>query len=232
MFSRIRTILMLLATTAILGGMLAAGCGNDDKQPGASAAHATAGAHPLAVTTNPTNGSALHDAMRKLWEDHITWTRLFIVSAAAGLPDTDATAARLLQNQADIGDAIKPFYGDAAGTKLTALLRDHILTAADILKAAKAGDKAATDAAIARWYANADEIAGFLSSANPTNWPSADVKKMMKDHLDLTLEEAVARLTGDYKKDIAAYDKVHLEILGMSDMLSAGIVAQFPDKFR
>ena len=49
---------------------------------------------------------ALHDGMRKLWEDHVTWTRLFIVSAAAGLPDKDATTARLLQNQTDIGDAV------------------------------------------------------------------------------------------------------------------------------
>src|SRR5574337_1812117 len=90
-----------------------------------------------------------HDAMRKLWEDHITWTRLYIVSAAADLPDTDLVAARLLQNQTDIGNAIKPFYGDKAGDQLTALLRDHILGAAALLTAAKAGDMAAADTASA-----------------------------------------------------------------------------------
>ena len=74
--------------------------------------------------------------MRKLWEDHIVWTRQFIVSAATeaeNLPDTGPTVDRLLANQSDIGNAIKPFYGDAAGDALTALLREHILGAADLI---------------------------------------------------------------------------------------------------
>ncbi len=175
---------------------------------------------------------AFRNAMRKLWEDHITWTRLFIVSVAADLPDKDLTAQRLLQNQADLGTAIKPFYGSGAGDKLTGLLRVHILTAADVLAAAKAGDTAKVNDAKARWYANADDIAAFLNSANPKAWPLADMKAMMREHLDLTLAEAVARLTGDWTADIAAYDKVHGQILKMADMLSAGIIRQFPNKFK
>ncbi|HXT21383.1 MAG TPA: glycosyltransferase [Thermoanaerobaculia bacterium] len=170
--------------------------------------------------------------MRKLWEDHITWTRLFIVEATAGLPSKDATTARLLQNQTDLGDAIKPFYGDAAGSKLTALLRDHILIAADLVGAAAAGDTAKQNAANQRWVANADEIAAFLSGANPKHWPAADAKKMMRDHLDLTTKEVVAHLGKDWKADVAAYDAVHAQILHMADMLSSGIEAQFPDQFR
>lgn len=176
--------------------------------------------------------SAFQNAMRALWEDHITWTRLYIVSVAADLPDKDATAGRLLQNQSDIGNAIKPFYGNAAGEKLTALLRTHILTAAELVAAAKAGDKAKIGEASKRWYANADEIAAFLSAANPKSWPLAEMKAMMKGHLDLTLEEASARLKGDWPADIAAYDKVQKQILHMADMLSAGIIRQFPAKFK
>ena len=170
--------------------------------------------------------------MRKLWEDHITWTRLYIVSALGGLPDKDATAQRLLQNQTDIGNAIKPFYGDAAGTKLTALLRDHILIAAELIDAAKAGDKAKQDDATKRWFANADDIATFLNGANPKSWPLADAKKMMHDHLNLTTEEVVAHLKQDWAGSIASYDKVHLQILHMADMLSSGIETQFPNKFK
>lgn len=179
-----------------------------------------------------TEQSAFHDAMRKLWEDHITWTRLYIVSAAADLPDKGPTADRLLQNQVDIGNAIKPFYGDAAGDKLTTLLKDHILIAAALIDAAKAGDTAAFNDANTRWYANADEIATFLSQANPKSWPLDDMKMMMKSHLDLTLKEAAARLKGDYPTDIAAYDEVHAEILKMADMLSMGIIDQFPKMFK
>lgn len=175
---------------------------------------------------------AFHDAMRKLWEDHVTWTRLYIVSALAGLPDADPTAGRLLQNQDDIGNAIKPFYGDAAGNQLSALLRDHILIAAELLQAAKTGNKAAFEDAHARWYANADEIATLLNSANPKNWPLDEMKAMMKEHLDLTLAEASARLNSDWTADIGYYDQIHNQILGMADMLSMGIIDQFPKKFK
>jgi hypothetical protein len=172
-----------------------------------------------------------HDAMRKLWEDHITWTRLYIVSFAAGLPDADAVATRLLKNQDDIGNAIRPVYGNDAADKLTQLLKDHITGAVDLLKAAKAGDTAATKTASDKWYANADDIATFLNSANPDNWPLDDLKNEMKMHLDLTLAEATAHLKGDSTADIKAYDDVHNEILGMADTLSNGIVKQFPDMF-
>jgi hypothetical protein len=121
--------------------------------------------------------SDLRDTMDKFWEDHVTWTRLYIVSAAANLPDKDATAQRLLQNQADIGNAVKPFYGDAAGEKLTGLLKDHIMISTENIDAAKAGDTAKKDEAANRWNANADDIATMLSAANPKNWPVTDMKR-------------------------------------------------------
>lgn len=182
------------------------------------------------------DAQAFHDAMRKLWEDHITWTRLVIVGFLADpdatLPDLNASVDRLLQNQTDIGNAIKPFYGDAAGDQLTELLRQHILIAAEILQAAKSGDAAALNDASTRWYANADEIAVFLNAANPENWPLDDMKAMMREHLDLTLQEAVTYLNGDFAGSVAAYEQVHLEILDMADMLSEGIIRQFPQRFK
>jgi len=173
----------------------------------------------------------LRQTMRKLWEDHITWTRLVIVSTAAGLPDLDATTQRLLQNQTDIGDALKPFYGDPAGTKLTALLREHIIGAAGLLDAAKRNDQAKLAAAKTAWYANADEIAAFLSGANPSAWTPSGTQAMMKEHLDLTIAEAVDQLQGHYPESVADYDKVHDAILKMADMLSSGIIQQFPKQF-
>jgi len=168
--------------------------------------------------------------MHRLWDDHVVWTRLFIISTLGDLQDSAATTDRLLKNQTDIGNAIKPFYGEAAGTKLTALLRDHILIAADIVKSAKAGDTAKVDAAKARWSANADEIAAFLSGANPKNWPAADMKSMMHDHLSLTAAELEARLKKDWSADVVAYDRIDEQIHKMADMLTDGIARQFPDK--
>lgn len=170
-------------------------------------------------------------AMRALWEDHVTWTRLFIVDFAADSPELEATTQRLLQNQVDIGEAIAPYYGEDAGDALAALLTDHILGAADLLVAARAGDPAAIDEARARWYTNGDEIAAFLNAANPGQWPLDEMRAMMQDHLDNTLAEAVAHLNGDWSADIAAYDTVRQQILAMADMLSAGIIGQFPAQF-
>jgi hypothetical protein len=130
--------------------------------------------------------AVFHDQMRKLWEDHVIWTRLAIVTFADGSAGFDATASRLLQNQTDIGDAVKPFYGSAAGNRLTALLHDHITIAVELLQDAKAGDQAAFDAAKTRWYANANDIADFLSAANPRFWPRATMRAAMKTHLDQT----------------------------------------------
>ena len=170
--------------------------------------------------------------MRKLWEDHITWTRLAIISLEGGTPDTEATVGRLLRNQTDIGDAVKPFYGDEAGNALTRELRSHILIAADVIAAAKAGDAAALADAQARWVENADGIAALLNGLNPRYWKLDVLKAEMHRHLDLTTAEAVARLQADWAGDVAAYDQVHEHILHMSDLLADGLIKQFPRRFR
>jgi hypothetical protein len=211
-----------LVALAVTGGHDAAAHGSDQ--------HATTAAADAPVLTPRV--VAFHDEMRKLWEDHVTWTRLAIISLTSDTPDTEATVGRLLQNQTDIGDAIKPFYGQAAGQELTRLLRDHILIAADLIAAAKAGDQTAVAAAQSRWTANADEIAAFLASANPREWDLDEMKAMLHEHLRLTTDEALARLQGDWAADVAAYDQIHLQALGMADMLSNGIIEQFPDRFH
>jgi len=183
------------------------------------------------ITIGSPDVEKLHTNMRKLWEDHITWTRNVILCLVDNLPGSDLAVKRLLRNQDDIGDAIKPYYGDAAGKKLTDLLHDHITISADVVKAAKVNDKKALEDANEKWYNNADQISDFLSKANPS-WKLEDIKMMMHDHLKLTTEEAIARIKKDYVADIKAYDNVHDEILKMADMLSDGIVKQFPDKFK
>jgi len=112
-------------------------------------------------------------ALRKLWSDHVIWTREYIIAAVAGTPDAEAAAGRLLKNQEDIGAAVAGYYGDAAGARLTELLKEHILIAVDLVAAAKSGDTVAFATHDARWTANIEAIATFLSGANP-NWPKAE----------------------------------------------------------
>jgi hypothetical protein len=185
----------------------------------------------VAATSAPLDRVTFRSAMGKYWEDHITWTRLYIVSALSDAPDLPETTQRLLQNQVDIGNAIRPFYGDAAADQLTGLLRQHILIAADVVGSARANDVSGLNTNMQRWQANADEIGDFLGAANPQQWPADKMKAMMREHLDLTTAEVVARLHGDWAGDIAAYDRVHLHILVLADDLTNGIEAQFPDAF-
>jgi hypothetical protein len=200
---------------------------------GTGEGHATTGhAHPSAGAAAITQELRFHDGMRKLWEDHITWTRLAIVSFAASLPDFNPTAARLLRNQEDIGNAIKPYYGRRAGNRLTALLKDHINGAVELLQAAKAGDHARFTAAKQAWYRNGRQIARFLSNANPRFLPFQRINRLMRGHLDQTLDEAAHRLGGDFAADILDYDRIHRHILMMSDAISNGIIKQFPGRFR
>ena len=201
---------------------------------GAHESHADDGHSHSHATTAETSAkqAALHDGMRKLWEDHITWTRLAIVSFAHDLPDLPATQDRLLRNQVDIGNAIKPYYGPAAGNRLTALLKEHIVGAVALMAAAKAGDQALIEQRSAAWYANGTEIADFLHDANPRHWSKATMRQMMKTHLDDTLSEAVNRLQGDYAADARDYDRIHDHILKMADHLTNGLIKQFPKRFR
>jgi hypothetical protein len=216
-----------IASIALVSAVIAAA------PSGARDANAGASHHAASAATALTaRQAAFHDAMRKLWEDHITWTRLAIVSFAGGLPDLQATEARLLANQVDIGNAVKPFYGRTAGNRLTALLRQHILGAVALLQAAKSGDAGAITKASAAWYANANQIADFLHAANPHNWSRKELRAMMKVHLDQTLKEAQDRLKGNYAADVRDYDAIHRHILAMADELSAGIIRQFPARFR
>jgi hypothetical protein len=210
------TVIGLVGALALT---LAGGAGADTQSPAGMAM--------------PSTGKviALHEAMDRLWTDHVAWTRSVIVDFDANAPCLKPDLNRLLQNQVDIGNAIKPYYGTAAGNQLTALLHTHIMEAVPILTAAKTGNKVALGRALKAWNANALRISAFLSKANPKAWPLAATTSMMRTHLDLTTNEAVAHLEGKWTADIAAYDDVRTEILMMADTLASGIIAQFPARF-
>ena len=185
------------------------------------------------LQTAPALGATAADFeqdMRKLWTDHVVWTRDYIIAAVGDQPDAAAAAARLMKNQEAIGAAVATFYGAPAGQQLTTLLKEHITIAVDLIKAAKAGNKAGQQQADTRWQENAVKIADFLSKANP-NWPRATLVDLMKMHLSTTTNEVVARLNKNWTADVSAYDAVYEHILKMSDALAAGIVKQFPAKF-
>jgi hypothetical protein len=200
----------------------------------AAAAFGSASA-PAMTTPSSTSTSAkavaFHDAMRGLWEVHGTWTERAIVDFVGGVPDTNLVVARLLHNQADIGNAVKPYYGAAAGNKLTKLLKAHINAAVGVLAAAKSGDAHAVAKAKAAFFANGNQLAAFLHAANPRHWALSDMRTMMRIHLNQVISLAVDQLDGHYAAAIRLYGVYIDHILDMADMLSTGIIEQFPSRF-
>jgi hypothetical protein len=173
----------------------------------------------------------LHDEMRQLWSEHVNWTGSYIVSALADLEDQQAVLARLLRNQQDIGNAIKPYYGDVAGNQLTKLLTEHIQIAGKIIAAVKSGNQAEANELNQMWYKNAAEISLFLSKLNP-NWKFEEIKKIFDMHLQFIAEEVSARLKKDWAGWVAISDKNLQHMIQFADIISAGIIKQFPKKFR
>jgi len=168
----------------------------------------------------------LTNLFRKLWEQHVTWTRSFIISTAADLGDLQPVTQRLLRNPGDFANALQQYYGAQNAERISQLLTEHLTIAAQLVNAAKQGDAGGVETYRDQWYENADEIAAFLAAINPY-WNEEMWRNMLYDHLQMTEDEAVDRLNGQYASDIALYDEIEEQGLNMADAMTEGIIRQF-----
>ena len=168
--------------------------------------------------------------MNLVWEQHIMWTRMLLISIADNLKDLEATQARLLRNPKDIADVFRRFYGIAVANKIQQLLTEHLVIGKDLIVALKNKNQEEATKLNTKWYQNADEMAEAFSSINPF-YPREEIRNMLYEHLRLTTNEVNYRLQGNYVEDINSYDMVQKEILKMSQFFVNGIVRQFPNLF-
>jgi len=179
---------------------------------------------------DPIKANELRVGMRKLWVSNAIWMREYIVNTIGGDMSLDAASKRLAKSQDDIGRAFAPFYGAETGTKVTTLLRQHTSLVKEMIEASMAKDSAKLKEADKRWRANADSITTLLSTVNPTNWPMATIQPVLVGGMNLTIAETNARLKRDYNADVEAFDTILAQSLNLADMLSNGIIKQFPTK--
>lgn len=176
--------------------------------------------------------SALSHQMNKLWADHMLWTYVTVDAFYNETGSLDAKLARLLQNQKDIGAAFVPWYGQAAGDQLAGLLTTHITDAVPVLSAAQDGDDAALQQSLNAWYANAAQVAQFMTGLNPGRWPadgSDGMQAMWKMHIDQTVAYSLDLLGKEWPQSVADFDTAFDHMAGvMAQMLAGGIAAQFP----
>lgn len=168
--------------------------------------------------------------MNLVWEQHIMWTRMLLISIASDLKDLDATQTRLLQNPRDIANVFRRYYGNNAANRIQNLLTEHLAIGKDLIVALKNNNQEEARKLNDKWYRNADEMAEAFSSINPF-YKKNEVRDMLYEHLRLTPSEVNNRLKGNFAEDINDYDKIQREILKMSEYFVDGIVKQFPNMF-
>ena len=172
----------------------------------------------------------LMNQMRSLWEQHAAWTRATITSIVFSQPDEEYVTNRLLRNPHDFRDALKPYYGESIASRFDELLTEHLVIAAELVKAVKAGRGREAEDAQKKWYKNAEDMAAFLAEINPY-WSEENWKAMLFEHLRLVTAEAVEMLRGNYQASIDASDENEAHVLVMADMMTTGIIMQFPERF-
>ncbi len=224
-----RSSLAALTCALALTGSALVACGSGDASAGTAPSSADAAAEAAADAHADDARIALYSTMRSLWGQHMEWTYATVLAFATDGPELEATIARLLENQSDIGAAVATYYGEEAGDRLTELLTTHINEAVPVLTAARAGAEADLGKAVTAWYANARDIADFLASANP-DWRQADLRQMMRAHITQTITYASDIIGGDYAAAIRDYGVAEAHMFEMADMLSHGIADQFPDR--
>jgi hypothetical protein len=170
-------------------------------------------------------------ALRDLWVGHIFWVRNVVLATKCGDAETAKVAEeKAVENAKAIGDAIASIYGKEAGDKLFGLLAGHYSAVKEYMTAAFAGNAEAKGAAVDKLKKNADELATFLSSANP-NWPKQTLAGLLMAHG----AHHIAQIDQVNMKDLASeaktWDEMKKHIYVIADALTGGIVKQFPKKF-
>lgn len=170
--------------------------------------------------------STLKEDMRKLWMEHVFWTRQLIISILGNLNDTNEVTNRLLRNPKEMANIFGKYYGNDVAKNIEQLLTEHLVIGDQLIRALKDNDINNANQLNREWYKNADNIAQALASINP-NYDVNELKDMLYHHLDLVKQEVSSRLNGNLSADINAADSATNQAVDMADMFTNGIIKQF-----
>lgn len=164
----------------------------------------------------------LNNRMRLLWEQHIYWTRMLLISIAGDLNDINAVKDRLMRNPLDMANLFAEFVSNEEANRLEMLLRQHLQIGGDLMVALKNQNRPLAEQLNRQWYMNADEIALALANMN-SNYDKEQIRQMLNRHLEMLARIIVERLAGNYQADIDVFDVMEMEILKLADYLAAGL---------
>lgn len=184
------------------------------------------------AATVPTKVADTKAALRDLWIGHVFWVRNVVEARLAGEAGrAKASEQEVVANARSIAAAIEPFYGKAASEKLFGLLAAHWGGVSDYVNGTLAGRKADQDAAYRKLTANADEIASFLSGANP-NLPADTLRRLLTAHGAHHIQQIQQLQAKQFEQEAKTWAAMKDHMYVIADALAVGIAAQFPEKFR
>ena len=182
------------------------------------------------IVKSAKNEIALNQNLRKLWADQATWTYKYIISNLERLFDNKFVLVRLLNNQEFLGSSISNFFGTYNTQKFIDLMKEHVDLIGQLIEILKSGSKTRLDNLTIKWQQNAEEIAQLLASVNP-NWKKENLI-ILFNNIQAIKDQIMARLHKKWDVDIKLLNKTIEHNLHIADVLTEGIVKQFPDKFN
>lgn len=197
--------------------------------PATTPASAHAPAHDASAAATPA-APKLQADLRALWNDHVVQTRAYAVAVKAGDSAAAAEAADgVVANARNLSAAVASFYGKAAGERMMELLGGHWGAVKAMTDSGHAADAAASQAAMTTLLANADEIAAFLSGANP-NLAADAVRGLLVAHGAHHAAQIKQIMAGDMAAEAETWTAMQAHMDVIADALAGAIAKQFPDK--
>jgi hypothetical protein len=187
---------------------------------------------PRAVEdANPARVADTKAVLRDLWAGHIFWIRNVVLDNATNNPSArDAAEKEVVANAKQIAGTITPFYGEAASEKLFTLLAGHYGAVKEYSEATVVGNTRQQDTALAHLASNADEIAVFLSGANP-NLPKDTVRGLIAAHGAHHVAQITQFQEKDYAREAETWQIMRQHVYVIADALTTALATQFPAKF-
>jgi hypothetical protein len=154
---------------------------------------------------------------RKLWSEHVFYTRNVLISIISNLADVSSITTRLMKNQEDIGEFIRPYYYDEDVDQLITLLKEHITLAATFISGV--GSSIVVED---QWRDNAAAITALMEEMNPYDWAAMDMQPLWTMHIDHIIAQNTARRSSNWAADIVAVDENYNTALEIADKFAAG----------
>lgn len=205
---------------------------NSDSNSSGSKSSSSAVSFQNATGTTPGTAAELQKNLVTLGVAHMHLTQQAVDAALDGSPNAAALKDSLVGNGTQLSKAVGSVYGNDAQTKFQNIWNNHLNDFVKYAVAAKGGDTAGKQAALADIDANYTKpISQLLSGANP-NLKQETLEAGFRDHIQMTARMIDAHAAGDFPTEEKERDGAVDHITGLMSTLSGAIAKQYPDKFK